>query len=243
MGPAPDITLYASVYSRSFTARWMLAELGLPHRVQDTDIRTRKQKHPDYLRINPMGKVPAIVDGGVVVTENRAICLYLADRYGLGTLAPPTDDPLRGPYLRWTIFATAVFEPAVYLDEPDDPAAASGRGWGRRETVLGVIEDLLSHGPWILGERFSTPTWSWARCCRWPCSTSACPRPRSWPRTTPASAAGRPTRSPRRRTGRRHSLRRSAANPANRWRLAPRAPTSPNHGTGQDLWIVDAGGG
>lgn len=154
---APDITLYASVYSRSFTVRWMLAELGLPHRVVDVDIGKLRHKAADYLRINPMGKVPAITDGGVTVTENPAICLYLADRYGLGTLAPVTDDPLRGPYLRWCVFATAVFEPAVYLaDQPDDDASVSGRGWGRRETVLGIIDDLLAPGPWILGDRFST---------------------------------------------------------------------------------------
>lgn len=154
---APDITLYASIYSRAFTVRWMLAELAVPHRIVDVDIGKRLHKTADYARINPMGKVPAITDGDVVVTENPAICLYLADRYGLGTLAPATDDPARGPYLRWCVFATAVFEPAVYLtDQPDDEASVSGRGWGRRETVLGVVDDLLAQGPWILGERFST---------------------------------------------------------------------------------------
>lgn len=157
MSASPDITLYASIYSRAFTTRWMLAELGLPHRIVDVDIRKRLHKSDDYRRINPMGKVPAITDGEVVVTENPAICLYLADRYGLGTLAPATDDPARGPYLRWCVFATAVFEPAVYLaDQPDDDASVSGRGWGRRETVLGVVDELLAKGPWILGERFST---------------------------------------------------------------------------------------
>lgn len=157
MSAEPDITLYASIYSRSFTARWMLAELGLPYRTVDVDIGKRLHKAPDYLRVNPMGKVPAITDGDVVVTENPAICLYLADRYGLGSLAPATDDALRGPYLRWCVFATAVFEPAVYLtDQPDDDAAVSGRGWGRRETVLDIVGALLAKGPWILGDRFST---------------------------------------------------------------------------------------
>ena len=84
----PDITLYASIASRSFTARWMLAELDLPHRVEVVDIRSGQQKAPDYLRLNPMGKVPTLVDGDAVVTETVAICLYLADRYGYGALAP-----------------------------------------------------------------------------------------------------------------------------------------------------------
>ena len=155
MAPAPDITFYASVLSRSFAVRWMLAELDLPHRIVDTDIRRQKQKDPAYLRINPMGKVPAITDGDVVVTETPAICLYLADRYGYGTLAPAHDDPARGPYFRWSVFATAVFEPGVYLREPADPVHSRGRGWGDYETVVRVVEEAFTPGPWILGERFS----------------------------------------------------------------------------------------
>jgi glutathione S-transferase len=151
----PEITLYASVASRSFTARWMLAELDLPFRVQDVDIREGAQKSPDYLRINPMGKVPAITDGETVVTENPAICLYLADRYGYGVLSPLLEDPRRGPYFRWSVFSTAVFEPAVYLEDDPDPAAARGRGWGRRETALAVVDQALAAGPWLLGEMFS----------------------------------------------------------------------------------------
>jgi glutathione S-transferase len=155
MTEAPDITLYFSVASRSFTARWMLEELGVPYRVEDTDIRQRKHKRPEYQRINPMGKVLALTDHGVVITENPAICLYLADRYGYGTLAPRIEDADRGPYLRWMVFSTAVFEPAVWLNDPPDPVAASGRGWGEYETVCGIMEALLAKGPWILGERFS----------------------------------------------------------------------------------------
>src|SRR5436190_11720599 len=110
-----DIVLYGSIHSRTFTARWILEELGLPYRVVDIDIRKGWQKRPEFLAINPMGKAPAITDDGVVVTETPAICLYLADRYGVGRLAPPLDDPRRGPYLRWAVFATAVLEPAIYL--------------------------------------------------------------------------------------------------------------------------------
>ena len=100
----PDITLYFSPASRSFTARWMLEEIGVPYRVETIDIRKGDQKRPDYLRLNPMGKVPALTDGDVVVTENPAICMYLADRYAYGTLAPKIDASERGAYLRWMVF-------------------------------------------------------------------------------------------------------------------------------------------
>jgi glutathione S-transferase len=155
MPDAPDITLYFSVFSRGFTPRWLLEELDVPYRVKMVDIRENRQKSPEYLRINPMGKVPALMDHGQIITENPAICIYLADRYGMGTLAPAIDDPDRGPYLRWMVFSTAVFEPAAYLEEPQDDASARGRGWGKRDTVLAILDDLLAKGPWILGERFS----------------------------------------------------------------------------------------
>src|SRR5207253_2616359 len=83
------------------------------------------------------------------------ICIYLADRYGYGTLAPKIDDLDRGPYLRWMVFATAVFEPAVYIfGEPGTPEARS-QGWGDTPTVYRILDELFSNGPWILGERFS----------------------------------------------------------------------------------------
>jgi glutathione S-transferase len=151
----PDITLYFARFSRSFTPRWLLEELGVPYRVHKIDLRSGEQKRPEYLRINPMGKVPALTDGEVTVSENPAICLYLADRYGYGSLAPDISDPLRGAYLRWTVFSTAVFEPAIYLNEPPDPVAASGRGWGERSTVVRILDDALASGPWLLGDRFT----------------------------------------------------------------------------------------
>jgi glutathione S-transferase len=148
-----DIVLYGSIYSRTFTARWILEELELPHRLEVVDIRRGDQKQPGFLSINPMGKVPALSDDGEVVTETSAICLYLADRYGYGTLAPAADDPARAAYLRWSVFATAVLEPAVYLrDQGLDP---KGVGWGDYETALKALETALTPGPWLLGERFS----------------------------------------------------------------------------------------
>jgi glutathione S-transferase len=148
-----DLVLYGSIYSRTFTARWILEELGLPYRVVDIDIRPGRPKSREFLAINPMGKVPALTDDGVVVTECPAICLYLADRYGVGRLAPPLDDPRRAPYLRWAVFATAVLEPAIYLrEEKLDPR---GVGWADYDTALNALETGLAEGPWMLGDMFS----------------------------------------------------------------------------------------
>jgi glutathione S-transferase len=153
--PNPDIVLYGSIFSRTFTARWMLAELDLPYRLQVVDIRMGEQKEPDFLKINPMGKVPAITDDGVVVTETAAICLYLADRYGYGALAPRIEAPERGPYCRWLVFSTAVLEPAIYMKGVHDPDKGKGVGWGRYETALSTAEQALTPGPYLFGERFT----------------------------------------------------------------------------------------
>src|ERR1700760_5077770 len=88
MAARHGITLYHSPASRAFTAYWMLEELGVPFSVRTVDIRKGDQKTPDYLKLNPAGKVPTLTDGKVVVSENPAIAIYLADRYGYGTLAP-----------------------------------------------------------------------------------------------------------------------------------------------------------
>jgi glutathione S-transferase len=151
----PDITLYFALASRAFTPRWLLEELGVPYSVEMLNLREGTQKRPDYLRVNAMGKVPALTDGEVTISENPAICIYLADRYGYGSLAPKIEAPLRGAYLRWMVFSTAVFEPAVYLQEPKDPVKAAGRGWGDFDTVVRVLTEALAKGPWLLGDQFS----------------------------------------------------------------------------------------
>jgi len=97
-----------------------------------------------------MGKVPALTDGEVVVSENPAICLYLADRYSYGTLAPYIEEPIRGAYLRWMVFSTAVFEPAIYAADPDDPLQPAAGAGARERRFCGASMRRLrrGHGCW-----------------------------------------------------------------------------------------------
>ncbi len=97
MTPVPDITLYFARASRAFTPLWLLEELGLPYRLKTMNLKRGDQKTAGYRRINRMGKVPALTDGETVVAENPAICLYLADRYSYGDLAPEILDPPAAP--------------------------------------------------------------------------------------------------------------------------------------------------
>ena len=108
----------------------------MSHRMEGTvDIREGAQKAPAYLAINPMGKVPALRDRrDHFVTETAAICLFLADRYGYGTLAPRTDDVARGPFARWMVFSTATLEPAMIVQHPKEGAGAP-RWAGARSTM------------------------------------------------------------------------------------------------------------
>ena len=149
------ITLYHSVASRAFVALWMLEEVGVAFRIQDTDIRKGQQKRPEYLKINPLGLVPAIDDEGVIVTEIPAICMYLADRYSYGMLAPKIEDPIRGAYLKWMVFATSVFEPAIDVFAGPDHMNPPRPQFDNRDAVIAVLDAALSTEPYLLGDSFS----------------------------------------------------------------------------------------
>jgi glutathione S-transferase len=99
-----QITLYHAARSRSSGAVALLEALGADYRMQVLDLKAGANLAPAYLAINPMGKVPAIVHNGALVTEQVAIYLYLADLYPEAGLAPPIGDALRGPYQRWMAF-------------------------------------------------------------------------------------------------------------------------------------------
>lgn len=155
MAAKRGITLYHSPASRAFAAYWMLEEIGVPFDVKAVDIRKGEQKDPEYLKLNPAGKVPTLTDGDVVVSENPAIAIYLADRYSYGTLAPKIDDPDRGAYLKWMVYATAVVDPVAYLHEQSIDLPGFGPGFGTFDDMVGVLSASLAGHKWLLGNRFS----------------------------------------------------------------------------------------
>ncbi len=150
-----SVVLYHHPYSRAATVVWMLEEVGIPHELRFVDIMAGAQKQPDILKLNPMGKLPILTDGEVVVTETAAIGLYLADRYSAGKLAPAQDDPARGAYLRWSLFAPSVVEPGAMAKGAGWAFKPGQAGWGSYDAMIGAMESAVAGRDYILGEKFS----------------------------------------------------------------------------------------
>jgi glutathione S-transferase len=154
---ADELVLYTNPMSRGRIARWMLEEIGEPYRVELLDYATT-MKAPDYLAINPMGKVPALRHGEAVVTETAAICAYLADAFPQAHLAPPAGDRLRAPYYRWLFFTAGPVEAAVSnqaLGFKVPPERERMMGYGRIDLVMDALEAAVSRGEYLVGDRFS----------------------------------------------------------------------------------------
>ena len=147
--------LYWSPRSRSFTALWLMEEAGKPYERVLTDIDTGAQKSPEFLAINPMGKVPALKDGEATLAEQAAICAYVAERYPDAGLAPPLGDPKRAKFLYWLFFAPGCIEPAIMQLFTKIQVPARTAGWGDATQVFDVLDQALQKGPWLLGEKFS----------------------------------------------------------------------------------------
>ncbi|HEX6014206.1 MAG TPA: glutathione S-transferase family protein [Geminicoccaceae bacterium] len=150
------ITFYHAAPSRGSVVHWMLEEVGAPFRFELLDLGKNQQKDPAYLALNPMGKVPAIVHRGVVVTEVAAICCYLADAFPAAGLAPAIAEPERGTYLRWMFFGPDCLEPAM-MDRmlKREPGLPRALGYGDFDTTMNVVARAVTPGPYLLGERFS----------------------------------------------------------------------------------------
>lgn len=162
MNSPTDLVFFHSPRSRSGVTRALLEELGVPFDMVALDLQQGEQRTPEYLAINPMGKVPALRHAGTLVTEQPAILMYLADLYPEKNLAPAAGDPLRGPYLRWMVFYGSCFEPAMMDRSQKRPALPQMQsGYGTFEEVMHVLAAQLEKGPWLLGERFTAADVLW----------------------------------------------------------------------------------
>jgi glutathione S-transferase len=152
------LTLYHANPSRSSIVHWMLEELGQPYDVHRLSLKNGENRAPAYLAINPMGKVPALKHGDVVIAEAAAICCYLADEFPEARLNVPVGDPRRGPYLKWLFFGPSCIEPAM-LERAfprKEPVGRATAGFGDFDTVMDVLAEATgAASPYLVGEQFT----------------------------------------------------------------------------------------
>jgi glutathione S-transferase len=167
LGNTPMIQLYYHPGNASLTPHMLLEEIGAPFELVFVDRANAAHKSPEYLKLNPNGQIPVLVDGSFVLYEAAAICLYLADEHPDARLAPPLGTSERAQFHQWLLWCTNTlqamlmhyFYPERMVDEGDAAAAAQVKK--RAEVRVGPMLDqldqqLASHGgPWLLGESFS----------------------------------------------------------------------------------------
>jgi glutathione S-transferase len=150
------IVFHHAPMSRSNIVHWMLEELGVPYELHAMSLQRGDHKKPDYLAINPMGKVPAITHQGVTITEAAAICAYLADEFPAAKLSLPVGDRRRGLYLKWLFFGPSCLEQAI-IDRLHNRSqiAPSSSSYGTYDTVMETLAQALAEGPYLLGRQFT----------------------------------------------------------------------------------------
>jgi glutathione S-transferase len=151
------LTLYHGSPSRSSIVLWMLEELGEPYGVHLLSFAKGENRAPEYLAINPMGKVPALRHGDTVITEVAAICTYLADEYPAAKLNVPVGSPKRGVYLKWLFFGPSCIESAV-IDRAaprKEEARRAMLGYGDFDTTMDVVASAVAKAPYLMGKQFT----------------------------------------------------------------------------------------
>lgn len=152
-----ELIFYTNPQSRGRIVRWMLEEIGAPYRTEVLEYGTT-MKSPEYLAINPMGKVPAIVHNGTVVTEGAAICAYLAEAFPEAGLAP-VDNIERANYYRWLFFVAGPLEAAItnksiFGGDPE-PEKQRMAGYGNYAATIDALSGAVQSHPFIAGDRFT----------------------------------------------------------------------------------------
>lgn len=147
---------YYHPMSRAVTTDWMLTELEIEHEQIVIDFTAGENDTAEFRAINPMGKIPALMDGDVIVTETAAICAYLADRYPEKGYAPPVGSDQRGRYYRYMFYPGTTLEPMFTVSQFEIAEySTESTGWGDLETCITTIESMTPDCEWVLGTQFS----------------------------------------------------------------------------------------
>lgn len=160
---AARFVLHHHPQSRAQRIKWLLEETGAPYELVSHDLEARTHKSPEFLALNPHGKIPTLIDRGpdgtaeVVVTESAAIVIHVADAVPGAGLAPAPGSLERGPYLGWIVYSASVLEPALmdaFFPRAETPSAMM-TGWPGFDEALERVDAALKPGPWLSGETFT----------------------------------------------------------------------------------------
>ncbi|WP_374013669.1 glutathione S-transferase family protein [Pseudoxanthomonas koreensis] len=182
-----SVILYGSPSTASLVVHWLLIELRIEHELRQLDFDAGEQKSPEYLAINPRGRVPALLIDGQVLTESAAIAMHLADLHPQAGLAPAPGTPARGDYYRWMCFCVYTLMPAYrgwfYPDEPAGPDQAEAVKQRARVQLEDAWQQVADHlegrGPYLLGGERSAADFVLTMLMRW---SRNMPRPTdTWP--------------------------------------------------------------
>ncbi|MDO9316312.1 MAG: glutathione S-transferase family protein [Burkholderiaceae bacterium] len=162
------LTFFHAPNTRSSSSLILLEELGAPFDLKVLNMKAGEQRGAAFLAVNPMGKVPAVLHGDALITEQGAVFIYLADLFAQAGLAPGLADPLRGPYLRWLVYYGSSFEPALVDRAMEHKLPTPSMcPYGDYDTMLKTLCDQLERGPYLLGERFSAADLLWGTALTW----------------------------------------------------------------------------
>jgi len=151
------IKFFHNPQSRGVMVHWLLEELGVEYEIVPVDFEDGSMRTPEFLAVNPMGKIPALLDGDIPVSETGAIAIYLADKYkSKADLAPALDDPNRAEYLKWLVFQSSSVDPAMMQAAMKTETNRRQAGWGNVETVCEVVETRLQTAePYLFGQQIT----------------------------------------------------------------------------------------
>jgi glutathione S-transferase len=157
------LKLYYNPMSRAARVRWLLEELGAPYEAVPVDFSKGEHKRPEYMKVHPLGVLPAIQDDGFAMFESAAIVMHLADKYPEKGLAPAVGTKERAEYYQWIVFAMTEAEPPIvqvlqhtrFLPEAERQPAVIEKSTQRFKTVATVVQDRLQGREYIVGNKFS----------------------------------------------------------------------------------------